>query len=384
MKRYDWGKTRNGEAVTLYELETEVLTVRILNRGATIVDFIVKPLKRNIVLGYDNLQGYEQGDAYLGATVGRVANRIGGAQCEIAGKTYTWQPNNGPNLLHSGDCSLSFAVWHVVPNSEQTGPNYAKLSLATTLRSIDDGFPGDLRVKLQVELIGAELRLTYQYMTSEDSVVNITGHSYFNLNGSDSLPQMNGPMMDAEQGLITNHELQLEASQYLPFGADQIPTGELASVAGTPFDFRIWQSVGEALCQHHAVLTPYRGYDHHYVLQAPTTLQKAHIDCKEVQSHIDTKKAKANSSLQRCGAFRVEDLTLTVLTDAPGFQLYTGNWLTDEGRNGEVYESYSGICIEPQFAPNDINMPAFQESLTKAQAMYERRIVYVVDVLGNV
>lgn len=370
MKRYDWGKTKKGEAVTLYELETEQLTVRILNRGATIVDFIVKSLKRNIVLGYDTFRGYEQGDAYLGATVGRVANRIGGARCEIDDKTYSWTPNNGPNLLHSGECSLSFALWQLVPNSERKEVNYEKIVLATTLRGQDDGFPGDLRVQLLVEVDGAELRLTYQYMTSENSVVNITGHSYFNLNGTAALPHVNGAMAAANQGLITNHEIQLNVSQYLPFGDNQIPTGEIVSVEGSLFDFRAWQSIGDALSQYQAPLAAYRGYDHHYVLRAPNTLT---LSDNGMMSHSPVE-------VQRCGSFRVDDLTLHVLSDAPGFQLYTGNWLADEGRQGEVYEQYSGICIEPQFAPNDVNMAVFQESLTKANEMYERRIIYAVEL----
>lgn len=117
MKRFDWGTTANGEPVTMYELESDTIKLRVIDRGATIVDFIVKPLERNIVLGYDSLQGYEEGTAYLGASVGRVANRIAGARCEIDGTEYHWKPNNGPNLLHSGENSLSFDVWHLVPQS---------------------------------------------------------------------------------------------------------------------------------------------------------------------------------------------------------------------------------------------------------------------------
>lgn len=367
MKRYDWGTTRNGEAATLYELETDSLLVRILNRGATIVDFIVKPLQRNIVLGYDSIHGYEQGDAYLGATVGRVANRIANARCKVAETEYQWTPNNGPNLLHSGAHSLSFAMWQLVPNSERQEANYEKLVLATTLQEQQDGFPGDLRVQLIVELVGAELRLTYQYMTSKDSVVNITGHSYFNLNGTASLPHVDGVMATADQGLITNHEIQLNAKYYMPFGEHQIPTGEIAPVEDTPFDFREWKLVGKALTAHYQELAEYRGYDHQYIL---------------ANDGIHS-EPRAIADIQRCGAFRVSDLELTVLSDAPGFQFYTGNWLADEGRNSEVYEQYSGLCIEPQFAPNDVNMPAFQESLTKANEMYERRIVYAINLGYN-
>ena len=155
MKRFDWGTTANGEPVTMYELESDTIKLRVIDRGATIVDFIVKPLERNIVLGYDSLQGYEEGTAYLGASVGRVANRIAGARCEIDGTEYHWKPNNGPNLLHSGENSLSFDVWHLVPQSAKQAFNYDKITLATMLRSEEDGFPGDLRVQLDIIVNGA-------------------------------------------------------------------------------------------------------------------------------------------------------------------------------------------------------------------------------------
>lgn len=375
MKRFDWGTTANGEPVTMYELESTAIKLRVIDRGATIVDFIVKPLQRNIVLGYDSLSGYEAGTAYLGASVGRVANRIANARCEIDGTEYHWKPNNGPNLLHSGENSLSFDVWHLVPQSAKQAFNYDKITLATLLRSEEDGFPGDLRVQLDIIVNGTDVNLTYRYMTSRDSVVNITGHSYFNLNGTDS--ESNAGRK--EQSLITNHQLRLDALRYMPFGENQIPTGHIAIVERTPFDFSVWRTIGHSLEAYKDELAEYRGYDHQYVLRLPTAN-------KTFTAPVNTRFSDMDDMTKRlslCGAMHVDDLSLEVYSDAPGFQLYTGNWLDETGRNGVHYGPYSGMCIEPQFAPNDVNMPNFGESLTKAGTIYERHITYKVNLLNG-
>lgn len=394
MKRFDWGTTANGEPVTMYELESDTIKLRVIDRGATIVDFIVKPLERNIVLGYDSLQGYEEGTAYLGASVGRVANRIAGARCEIDGTEYHWKPNNGPNLLHSGENSLSFDVWHLVPQSAKQAFNYDKITLATMLRSEEDGFPGDLRVQLDIIVNGADVNLTYRYMTSRNSVVNITGHSYFNLNGTDLASVTKNRNFAAlqeapegsttnegpkEQPLITNHQLRLDAIRYMPFGENQIPTGHIASVERTPFDFSVWRTLGNNLNAYKEELAEYRGYDHQYVLRLPTTSKMFALPV----NHRFSDREDMTKHLALCGTMHVADLALEVYSNAPGFQLYTGNWLDETGRDGVHYGPYSGMCIEPQFAPNDVNMPNFGESLTKAGTIYERHITYRVDLLNG-
>lgn len=375
MKRFDWGTTANGDPVTMYELESNTVKLRVIDRGATIVDFIVKPLERNIVLGYDSIRGYEEGTAYLGASVGRVANRIAGARCEIDGNEYHWQPNNGPNLLHSGENSLSFDVWHLVPQSAKQAFNYDKITLATLIRSEEDGFPGDLRVQLDIIVNGTDVNLTYRYMTSRDSVVNITGHSYFNLNGTDSTANEGRE----EQSLITNHQLRLDAVRYMLFGENQIPSGHIASVERTPFDFSVWRTLGNSLNTYKDELAEYRGYDHQYVLRLPTTSKMFSLPV----NHHYSDREDMTKRLALCGAMHVADLSLEVYSDAPGFQLYTGNWLDETGRDGVHYGPYSGLCIEPQFAPNDVNMPNFRESLTKAGTIYERHITYKVNLLDG-
>ena len=244
MKCEGFGISPSGEQVAQYTLESNQFIVRILSWGAIIQDFIVKSTGRNIVLGYDSVEGYLKGQAYFGATVGRVANRIADAQCIIGGVTYFFHPNNGPNLLHSGCHSLSFMNWKLVKQSQ------SELVLEATITEEEDRFPGDLTVQVHMKLDDEGLSLHYVYSTTNQSAVNITGHSYFNLTG---------------EATVKNHEVRLYADNYAPFGAHQIPTGELKPVEATAYDFRDWRNVGEALETNKEELAPYRGYDHYYM-----------------------------------------------------------------------------------------------------------------------
>ena len=343
MRCEKYGVSKRGETIVRYELESNKFIVRVLSWGAIIQDFIVKSADRNIVLGYKTSLGYLMGEAYFGATVGRVANRIADAQCVIGGITYFFPPNNGPNLLHSGCHSLSFMNWKLVDQSE------SELVLEATITEEEDRFPGDLTVQVHMKLDDEGLSLRYVYSTTKQSAVNITGHSYFNLTG---------------EATVKNHEVRLYADNYAPFGAHQIPTGELKPVEATAYDFRDWRNVGEALEANKEELAPYRGYDHFYM----TRWSEGQLSA---------------GGLHTCGQFRGGGLTLTVLSDAPGFQFYTGNWVNDRGRNGIDYGPHAGMCIEPSFIPNDCNLPGYKQSLTEADTAanpkkYERRIVYKV------
>ena len=403
----EFGRLPNGEIVYEYEIRNDYATVHILSYGAIIKDFIVKPVNRNIVLGYDSLEAYLKGTAYLGATVGRVANRIGGARTVIGGKEYSWTPNNGPNLLHSGAVSLSFTNWQCKDDVAQFDD-----SLVLIAKLDDDGFPGVLTVQLHVALVGPQLQLTFEYSTSEDSVVNITGHSYFNLNG-------HGKYNDDVAGLsIANHEVHLAAKEVAVFGDHSIPTGELVGVMNTAYDFTEWRPIGEALLEQEGELAEWRGYDHYYVLNdqhGALKKQEGALDeqydalneqddalseqvgtlnnmagntsrhnqdktkavalCGEMKELTLGSEAKA---LVLCGEFRVPDLTLRVYSDAPGYQFYTGNWLQERGHENQVYGPHAGMCIEPQYIPNDCNLHGFGQSFTKSNVKYERHIVYEV------
>ena len=244
-------------------------------------------------------------------------------------------------------------MWHDLNDgsiSFGSEPDTDGLVLGETVPTRTDGFPGTLRIRLKAILTGQELRLVYTYMTSENSVVNVTNHSYFNLSGAPT---------------VEDHEVSLGAERFALMDDNQIPTGVIEGVQGTPFDLRPWTRIGKALETYKDVLAPLRGYDHHYVLRSP------HEELTP-QPFAD----EDDRYLQLCGRIRVPDLELQVLSDAPGYQFYTGNWLDETGRNGAVYTQHSGCCIEPQFLPNDCNTPGFGESYTKANQVYERVIVF--------
>lgn len=362
MKCEEFGVSPSRDQVFQYTLESNNFIVRILSWGAIIQDFIVKSTGRNIVLGYDSLQGYLKGRAYFGATVGRVANRIADAQCIIGGVTYFFHPNNGPNLLHSGCHSLSLINWNLVEQSED------HLILEAKITEEEDRFPGDLTVQAYIKLDDEGLSLRYEYSTTKQSTVNITGHSYFNLTGEPT---------------VKNHDVRLYADNYAVFGAHQIPTGELKLVENTAYDFRDWRNVGEALEANKEELAPYRGYDHFYMTRHAGDEVKPAGDKEQSAKEQLNGGSLSEEGLYTCGEFRGGGLTLTVLSDAPGFQFYTGNWVNDRGRDGADYGPYAGMCIEPSFIPNDCNLPGYKASLTEPHTeanpkTYERRIVYKV------
>ena len=264
-----------------------------------------------------------------------MANRIANAAYTWNGTVQQLEANNGPNLLHSGKGNIGHRLWDVV--EENCSDTVVHLSHSIT--SKEDGFPGDLYVEAVFKLVEQTLVVTYAYTTSEDSFVNLTNHVYFNLHG---------------EGDLSNHVLELGSHQYMPFGDHQIPQLEPASVEGTPFDFRKGMDLQKALDYYADELCQYKGYDHDF-LTAPV----------EGSSAVD--------SVVPFAVLQGKDVTAVFHTDAPHFQVYTGNWLNENGRDRH-YGSHAGIAIEPQFVPNDINMNG--ESKTKADTVYERTIAY--------
>ena len=332
MKVESFGQLQAGQEAHVYTIENDVLQVQISNYGATIVAVYDKVLQRYLALGYDSVQEYETKHGQLGATVGRVANRIANAAYTWNGTVHQLTANNGPNLLHSGKGNIGHRLWDVV--EENCSDTVVHLSHSIT--SEEDGFPGDLYVEAVFKLVEQTLVVTYAYTTSEDSFVNLTNHVYFNLHG---------------EGDLSNHVLELGAQQYMPFGDHQIPRLEPVSVDGTPFDFRKGMDLQKALEHYAEDLSQYKGYDHDFVT-API----------EESSTAD--------SVVPFAVLQGKDVTAVFYTDAPHFQVYTGNWLNEDGRD----RHYGGIAIEPQFVPNDINTNG--ESKTKADTVYERTIAY--------
>jgi aldose 1-epimerase len=325
-----WGKTADGQPVEIYTLSNTHLTVRITTFGARVVAINAPDREgkiADVVLGYDSVAPYEADKGtYFGAIVGRYGNRIARGTFAIDGSTFHVPLNNGANALHGGTIGFDRKVW-----TAQTLANGVEMKLVSD--DGDMGFPGQLTVHVRYLLEGSSLRIEYRSTTTKPTVVNVTNHSYFNLAG-------NG------EGTILDDLVKIDAERYTPVDAGLIPTGELASVEGTPLDFRAAKAIGDRINQPFEQLTLARGYDHNFVLRGkPAT--GLHLAAEA----YDPKSGR----------------TLTVTTTEPGVQFYSGNFLdgTLTGKFGVRYAQRAGFCFETQHFPDSPNQPKFPTTLLR-------------------
>ena len=306
---------------------------QILPYGATLHALFVPDRSgavRDIVLGYDSVEEYRQHDGYLGAVVGRCANRIAGARFTLGDRLYRLSANEGENMLHSGFSGLHQKMW----DYRQTAEN--SVTLRTVSPDGEDGFPGTLQVAVTYTLDGGALTIGYEAVSDRDTVVSLTNHAYFNLAGQGS-------------GTIADHTLAVNASYYTPCGAGTIPTGEIRAVDGTALDLRQAVRLGDRLGV--AELAEYSGYDHNFVL--------------------DNSGAAA---VLYCGESGIE---MTVDTTLPGLQVYTAGFLTErKGKDGAIYGKNHGVCLETQFWPDAVHHENFPSPVLRAGEVYRHRTVY--------
>ena len=298
----------------------------------------------DIVLGFDRPERYEQDHPFFGAIVGRYGNRIAKGRFELDGQTYTLATNNGPNHLHGGVKGFDKVVWNVEEMKGADGP-----SLVFTRRSSDgeEGYPGNVDVRVTYTLTDRnELIVDYHATADKPTPVNLTQHSYFNLAGA---------------GDVLGHELTIHADRYTPVDETLIPTGELAPVDGTPFDFRKPTAIGARIDAGHPQLVNGKGYDHNFVLN------------------------RAGDGLQP--AARVVEpssgRTLEIATTEPGLQFYSGNFLdgTITGKDGRVYAHRTGFCLETQHFPDSPNQPGFPSTILRPGQEYRSRTVFTFGVV---
>lgn len=334
----DWGTTKDGQHVDLYTLTNLAGSVaKISTYGGIVTQLRVSDRKGkldDVVLGFDSLDKYVAGHPYFGAIAGRVANRVAKGKFSIDGKEYALAVNNGPNSLHGGLVGFDKRVWE---GSAQGG----SLVLHYLSKDGEEGYPGNLDVTVTYTLTDAnELRIDYKATTDAATILNITNHSYFNLAGEGA-------------GAVDDHILTLNADKYTPTDATLIPTGEIASVEGTPLDFRKPTRIGERIDQVGKSPT---GYDHNFV----------------VNGEAGTLRPAA----------RVEEPTsgrvMEVMTTEPGVQLYTGNFLDGKliGIGGKPYASHHAFCLETQHYPDSVNHPAFPTTVLKPGQTYKSTTVY--------
>lgn len=340
MKKRAFGFNHSGEAATLYTFENESgMVMAVTDFGATLHSLLI-PVgndRLDVVLGYDDPAGYEgPSGTFFGATVGRNANRICGGKFTLGGKNYQLDTNNGPNNLHSGLDFYSFRIWQVKSVTENA------ITFALHSPDGDQGYPGALDLEVTYTLTENAVRIDYLAIPQAETPVNLTNHSYFNLNGHDS-------------GSVLGHTVWLDADTYTPADEVSIPTGEIAPVDGTPMDFRTPKTVGRDINQDFEALNFGRGYDHNWCLRNGGKFAKV-----------------ATLTGDKSG------LSMDVYTDLPGVQIYTGNFIFEEpGKGGFVYHHRPGICFETQYYPDAVNHPNFPSPVLKAGQVLRTATAFV-------
>ncbi len=318
-----FGHISTGEETHLYTISCGHIRASITNYGAALVSLQLDGT--DVVLGYDSVTDYETQGGYLGAVVGRFANRVRGAQFPFQGGSVTMEANENGNCLHSGPDGFSHRLWKMVEHTE----TYLRLTLFSP--DGDQGFPGNLAIFVTYTLTENSLTIEYDAATDADTVINMTNHAYFNLFGH------NRPEKAMDQ------ELKIPGTHFCPDDAQNIPTGELRSVEGTPFDFRAFKPIGRDIGADYEPLHLQGGYDHNFVNAEPV-----------------------------CAVLRNPDsgLTMTVTTDCPGVQVYAGNYLDNHGKDGVYYGFRSGVALETQFYPDCVHHPEWPQPFVRANGFY--------------
>jgi len=325
------------------------MNVALSDYGARIVSILVPDKNGNtvdVVLGFDHIDKYvHANEGYHGATIGRFANRIANGEFAINNETFKIEPNNGPNALHGGKSGFHNRVWSRRVNISQQVEFY--------LVSADgeEGFPGNLTVVIAYTLTEEnELIIRYRAHTDKDTVINLTNHAFFNLNGEG-------------RELVDNHQIYIDADYYLPVDQTQIPTGEKRPCKGSAFDFTDFKALNEHFSIPDDQVEKVGGFDHNFVLN------------NQESNRLEKPVAKVFSPLT--------GIQLEVFTDQPGIQLYTGNALkgNDLGKSGRVYEKHSAFCLETQGFPDAPNHPSFPSCFLKPKEIFESETRYHFKVL---
>ena len=334
----------NGKTTGLFKLENDNgIEVYITNYGGRIVSWLVPDRdgkNADIVLGYDSIEGYlNSNEVYFGSLIGRYGNRIAEGKFELDGTEYTLAINNPPNHLHGGPNGFHNVIW----DAKQISDKHLRLQYFS--EDGEEGYPGNLQVQVHYLLNNDnELMIDYTAVTDQKTVINLTNHAFFNLAGAGS-------------GTVNNHELMINAEHFTPVDSTLIPTGEIAPVAGTPFDFTSPKAIGRDLDQENEQLDFGMGFDHNFVLN------------KQNQGALELAARVYEPESGR---------VMEVLTTEPGIQFYGGNFLdgSDTGKEGVPYEFRSAFCLETQHFPDSPNQPNFPTTVLEPGEMYHTVTVH--------
>ncbi|HWF87600.1 MAG TPA: aldose epimerase family protein [Pyrinomonadaceae bacterium] len=340
-----FGKTPDGQQIDLYTLRNaHGVEAKIMNYGAIVTS--LKVPDRNgkfddVVLGFSDFDSYLKNDPYFGAIVGRYGNRIAKGRFTLNGVEYKLATNNGENHLHGGIKGFDKVVWTAHQLTTKAGPAVALTYLS---KDGEEGYPGNLTANVVYTLTNNdELKIDYTVTTDKDTVHNLTHHSYFNLAGEGN-------------GDILNHVVTINANRFVPTDAGSIPTGELKSVAGTPFDFLKPMAIGARINQDDEQLKFGNGYDHTWVINGRPGVMRFAATAYDATS----------------------GRVMQVWTTEPGVQFYTGNFLdgTKTGKSGKAYERRNGFCFETQHYPDSPNHPSFPTTTLKKGQTYKSTTIY--------
>lgn len=332
-----FAKLPDGRQANLYKLENDSgMRAEITNFGGCLIRLFVPDKNgksEDVVLGHPTYDGYLKNPEYYGALVGRNSNRIAGARVNLGGNPYTLCQNDGNNNLHSGPGGLSFRL---MAAEARVMANQLVLLLSTTIEDMGDGFPGNLTVSVAYALTDTNaLTIDYRAVSDQDTVINLTNHSYFNLAGQGN-------------GTVNGHLMQMDAPFYTPGNDQCYPTGEIRSVKGTPFDFQTARPLGDGIASHCEQIKLYGGYDHNLL--------------------FDGSGYRKTATVTEPNSGRVMHL----YTNLFAVQLYTSNQTKENspGKDGTTYGPFAGFCLETQFVPNAVHMPWLMSPVFRAGEEY--------------
>ncbi|MEJ2354353.1 MAG: galactose mutarotase [candidate division WOR-3 bacterium] len=346
IQKVEFGKTPDGKTVNLFTIKNaNGVELKVSEFGATLVSLKVPDREGNfedIIQGFDNLEGYIKDNTFQGVTAGRYANRIGKGKFTLDGKEYTLATNDGENHLHGGVEGFGKKVWkgEELKTDEGAGVKFTYLS-----KDGEEGYPGNLDCTVKYILNNDnELKIVFDTKTDKPTPVNLTNHAYFNLKGEG-------------EGTILDHELKLNAEKYTPVDDGLIPTGEIASVEGTPLDFTEAKKIGADIEKVDKKFSG--GYDHNFVL--PESGNSLTMVCRVVEPESGR--------------------VMEIYTTKPGTQFYSGNFLDGlKGKGGKVYDQHYAFCIEPQYYPDSPNKPNFPSCILRPGEEREEIILYKFSV----
>ncbi|WP_199844205.1 aldose epimerase family protein [Streptomyces sp. RTd22] len=340
-----FGTLADGTKVDRWTIENGRTRLSVLSYGGVVQSLEIPDRhgrRANVSLGFAELDAYVASSPYFGALIGRYGNRIARGTFTLDGKAYQLPVNDGPNSLHGGDKGFDKRVWTVEPFRK--GPDVG-LTLRRVSPDGEMGYPGALTVRVDYTLTAAgDFRIDYEATTDKATVVNLTNHTYYNLAGEGS-------------GSIYDHRLQIAASRYTPVDKTLIPTGELAKVAGTPFDFRRAKEIGRDIREAHQQVLYGQGIDHNFALDKGLTRRPEHI--------VTVTEPESGRVMK-------------IATTEPGVQFYTGNFLTGTfaGTSGQVYRQGDGFCLETQHFPDSPNQPSFPSTVLRPGDTYRSTTVH--------